>query len=281
MANLFDTIRQNRSALGGQQAGVTEETGKLQSLLRAKSGRAVAGGDAAPSNLGEQAAVSQTNAQLGQIGQGLQIQQQSDDLAAHSQQQQAQQQRADIDQARRFATVQNQLKTNQLLSELSRDKATLNLDRDRARLEQASFLLAMQDKKYTDELQDVGRRRRLDDAAVFQKEMEEMAFGDSLALVKQKLGNNDVLSASDRDYKAALTGMSIDDAIKVAEIEMAAEAKASEMEREAAKSGATLSAKTANTQSMYQAGGQLVNTGIQAYDKYSDSKSQNKGPANG
>lgn len=276
MANLLDTIRRNRSSLAGEPAPLTDETQKVGALLRAKTGRQVGPQDAAVSNLGEQSAVDQANRQLGQLGTGMQIQQQGEDLAAAGQEQQASQARADINQASRFNTVQNQLKTNQLLNDLTRDKGTLDMEKDRARLEQASFLLAMQDKKYTDELQEIGRRRRLDDSAAFQQEMEQMAFGDNLDLLKTKLGNENVLAASDREYKKALSQLSIDDALEIARMEMAAEEKASALEREAAMSGATLAAKAANTQSMYQGLGQIPGIAAQAYDRYSDNSSQQK-----
>lgn len=281
MNTLFDAIKQNRSQLAGQQAPVTDETSRVQSLLRAKSGKQVAGGGAAaPSNLGEQAAVQQTNQQFGQLAVGQQLQQKAEDQAVAGQQQEAQLQRQEIDQAKRFQTVQNQMKTNQLLNELSRDRATLDLEKDRARLEQTSFLLALQDKKYTDDLQDIAKRRRLDDAAVFQREMEEMAFGDSLDLLKQKLGGQDILAANDRDYRKALSALSIQDAMQVAEMEMAAEEKAGALDREALKSGAILAAKTANTASMYGGIGKLTEAGIQVYDKYADKESPNK-PSDG
>lgn len=276
MPNLFDQIKLNRASLSGTQAGVTDETGKLQTLLRAKSGRTVGPGDTATSNLGEQAAVAQANQQLQQAGGQLQQQQAAETAAIQGQAQDYRSQKQDIDQAQKFNTLQTQMKTNQLLADLGRDKDSLSLDKDRGRLEQASFLLAMQDKQYTDQLQDIGRRRRLDDAVAFQQELAQMEFGANLDLLKTKLKNGDVLSSSDRDFKQALSSLSIADAMKVAEIEMAAEAKASELERDAAKSGATLAAKAANTQSMYQGVGKVVETGIQGYDKYKDNQSTNK-----
>lgn len=225
MPNLLDTIKQNRDQLAGQQAPATDQTQKVQQLLRAKSGQAVTGGDATISNIGEQAANDQTNQQLQQQGQQIQLQQQSTKQAAQQEQQQTDTQKQQLDQAKRFQTIENRMKTNNLLNDLTRDKASLSLDKDRSRLEQAAFLLSMQDKQYTDNLQDIGRKRGLDNDMKFKDEMQQVAFGDNLDILQNKLGQDDVMRASDRQFKQAMSNMSIDDAQKIAAIEIAGNAQ--------------------------------------------------------
>lgn len=220
MATLMDVIRGNNNALAGTQAAASDQTTQVQNLLRAKTGKALGDAAGSASNLGEQAAVSDTQAQLQAQAPQVAAQGQAMDVAARRQQLDTQSQQATIDQARKFDTAENQMKTQQLMSGLARDKDTLDLDKDKSRLEQASFLLSMQDKKYVNDLQDIGKKQRLDDAAQFKAKQEQLAFGSSLDLVKQKLGNADILSASSEDFKKAMSDMSIDQAMQVAALEI-------------------------------------------------------------
>lgn len=272
MANLLDTIKQNREQLAGQQAPMTDQTQKIQTLMRAKSGKAIGSGEAAASSLGEQSAVQQTQDQLGQLGQNLQIQQKADETAQKAQDQQTQQARSDITQATRFNTVQNQMKANQILNDLSQQKGELDLDKDRARLEQASFILAMGDKQYTDELQQIGQRRRLDNEADFNQEMQQLAFGNNLDLLKSKLASGDILAASDREFNKAMSKLSIEDAIKIAQTEMQYGAAGAAIERDAIDYQAEQQARAGAGAQQAQALGGLLSGGLQAASSLSQKK---------
>lgn len=276
MPNLLETIQQNRANLAGAPAQNTDQTQRLQDLLRAKSGRATGGGETATSNLGEQQAVQGTNAQLGQLAGQAQIQTQAENQTAANEAQQTAQQKQAIDQGRRFDTVQNRIQTQSILNDLGRNKGQVSLDKQRANLEQVAFNLSMQDKDYVDSLQDVGRRRRLDDEANFRNEMAENAFGSSLDLLKQKLGQGDVLQASDRDFQKTLSKMSIDDAKAIADLQMDDAAAASAMQEDLARSNAATAAKAGNQQAMYQGIGGLASAGIQGYGSYQDSTAKEK-----
>lgn len=271
MANLLETIKQNRQALT-QPAGVEDQTQKVQTLLRAKSGKAVGGGDAVTSNLGEQAAVQNTNVMMGQVAGQAQVQQQGDVLAQAQQQQQERLQRQDIDQAKKFDTVQNRLQTQTVLNDLSRNKGALDQDKQQAQLEQAAFLLSMQDKKYTDQLQEIGRRRRLDDEGAFKSEMQDQAFGDSLGLLQSKLGNQDVMSSSDRDFKQAMSSLNVDDALKIAEMNQASNERMAAIDANAIRQGAAISARQAAGTEQAQSLASLVSAGVKGYDAYDTGK---------
>lgn len=218
MATLLDTIRQQTGALAGTQAPITDTTGQVQGLLRAKSGKAV-GGEAG-SNLGEQAAVSDTQTQLQAQAPQIAAQQQATDIAAQRQTNDFQAQQAGITQAKKFDTAENQVKVQQLMSGLARDKDTLDVDKDKSRLEQTAFLLSMQDKQYVSALQDIGNKQRLDNAAQFQQEQQKLAFGSSLDLLKQQIGQADILSLSDENYKKAISSLSIDQIVQMSQLEI-------------------------------------------------------------
>lgn len=274
MANLLETIQKNRQQVLGQQAPVTDETQRIRELLRAKSGKAASSSASNISNIGEQAAVDQTNQQLASLIPQATIQSQQENVAAAGQMQQQKQQKQEISQARNFNNVQNNIRTQQLLSSLERDKGELDLDRDRAKLEQTSFLLAMQDKQYTDQLEAIGKRRRLDNAQVFASEMQDLAFGQYLGLLQDKLNKNDILAASDREFAEMMNNLSIQDAIKIAEIENKNAQNESDFNINQYQTQYAAASKAASEQAKAQATGQLVTTGVEAYGKYSDSQAK-------
>lgn len=272
MPNLFDTIQQNRTGMVSGPAPVTDQTNQVQTLLRAKSGRAVGGGDEAASGIGEAAANDQTNQQLRGLGQQVQAQGQAEKVQAQGQEQQFQQQKQQIDQARKFDTLQNKIQVQQVLNDLSQKKGQLSMEQQQSKLEQASFLMSMQDKQYTDTLQQVGNTRRLNNEANFRNEMQEQAFGDNIALLRQKLGTQDVLATNDRDFQKMLSGMSIQDAQAMASIEAKNARSSSDIEAGAATTAAQNKAAAANLQNQFKAAGTLVNAGTQAYGAYAGGK---------
>ncbi len=219
MANLLDTIRQNTQP---QQAGMTDETQRLQTLLRAKSGKSLGGSAVGASNLAEQQAVTQTNQQLGQVAGQAEIQNQQLEGQQAQQQQAEQIQTAEIDQSRKFDTIQNKLKTEALLNDFERNKGQIDLNRDRARAEQLGAQIRLQDKQYIDNLSREGSKARLDDQLEFNKQIAKSTFGNSEQILKKNLGNREVIDASDREFSKSLTQMGVDDAWSMFRSEQAA-----------------------------------------------------------
>lgn len=206
MANLLDTIRQNNP--GVQQQGVTDESSKLQTLLRAKSGKAVGGSGVSASNLGEQAAVAQTNNQMqNQVAPAAEIQNQGQQAQQAQQTQTTNLQTQDVEQQRKFDTIQNKMKTNQLMSEFERNKGSIDLARDKSQLEQLGFQLRLQDKGYLDNLQREGNTRRLGDQQEFNEALADSVLGDQRQLLEKGLGNKSILDADDREFKKSLANM--------------------------------------------------------------------------
>lgn len=242
---------------------MTDETGKIQQLLRAKSGRAV-GGDAT-SNLGEASAVADTQAQLGQQAQAIGIQSHQTDIAAQRQANETASQQAQVAQAKKFDTAENKIKTSQLLSGLARDRDTLDLDKDKARLEQTSFLLAMQDKKYINDIQDIGKKNRLDDAAAFKEAQQKLVLGASTDLLKQQLGAQDLLSVSDQEFRKAMSEMTIDQIMKLTQLEMEDAKNAADTSMSLEKYKSSQAALASGLQAQSQGLQSLIQGGTQAY----------------
>lgn len=271
MPSLFDTIQQNRQSLATAAPVVApNSTERVQGLLKAKSGKAAGPGNTALSNLGEQSALDQTQQQLGALNQATGIQTQQEQVQQQGILQQEKQQLGTIDQARRFDTVENRIQLDRILSELEQNKGALNQERQQMALEQAGFLMAMQDKQYVDTLLDIGRRRNLDDATQFRIEMQNMTFGGNIDFLRQKLGQQDIMAVNDREFQRALSDMTLEEAIKIADLETAHAMTANDLRTGALSTAASQQARAANTQATYAGIGQGVSAGVEGYDKYGD-----------
>ncbi len=249
MANLLDTIRQNSQAL--PQQGVTDESQKLQTLLRAKSGKAVGGGPVASSNLAEQSAVAQTNQQLQQqVAPAAAIQSAAQQQQSSEIQQQEQLQRADIAQSRRFDDAQTRIRTEQTLRDLERGKGTIDERTKDAQVEQVAANLRLQNKQYTDTLNREGQMARLNDDSAFQKEALRAAMENKLDIVSRTIDTNTLLNANDREFEKKLASMNVNDAWSIFNADRAA----------------------AKQQGMWSGAGALAKAGIEAYGNVSKEK---------
>lgn len=262
--NLLQTIQQNRQTLA-QPQGVTDQTQQVQGLMAAKSGKAAAAPDTGISNLGEQSAVATTNQQLGQQQVLNTAQSQAENTAAAGIDQNTAIQKTNIAQQNAFNTVQNRVQTNAILNSLAQDKGNIQTQQKQAALEQVSFNLSMQDKQYTDTIQNIGARRRLDNDVNFKSEQQQIAFGNSLSILQQKLGESDVLAASDRDFQKALSNLSIQDAMKIAQIQAAGAQSSFDVNASIASQQANAEQTQANKKSEYGAAASVIGAGAQAY----------------
>lgn len=226
---LIDKIQQNLATAGSEPVGNTDQTGRARTLLAAKSGKAVNAAASAPqSAVAESAAVDQTNQAMAPV-------QQAGQVAAAGIGQQVQQlgaaetgARADLALRQKQLQQSNSIQKQQLLADLSRDRASLDLDRDKAKLEQLAFTMRMGDQKYLDQLEMEGQRKRLDNDLNFKEEMQKSIMGSNDELLKKSLGNTNIMAANDRDYAKALSAMDINAALEMARNE-AKDAKAAAM----------------------------------------------------
>lgn len=216
MANLLDAIRNNTNAMATQKQGMEDETGKLQSLLRAKSGRETSGGDIAASNLGEQQAVQNTNTQMqNSVAPAASIQNADIEAANRAQEAGVATQKQTIAQNRNIDSIQTRIKTNQLLQDLEQNKGRIDQQQKDSMVQQAAQNLRLQNQKYVDNLQREGGKSRLDDANSFQEELARSVMGDNKEMLQESLGNQSILDASDRDFKKAVGDMSVGNAYDV------------------------------------------------------------------
>lgn len=221
--NLLEIIKRGSQP---EQQQMTDESGKLATLLRARSGKQVAGPDIAASNLGEASAVSQTNQQISNV-QAPAATRQNEALAIESAglAQREAQQAGDIAHARKANTIQSQIQTNELLQSLEQGRGKLDLEKEKAGYDQIAVNLRMNTQKYVDDLRRIGEERRLTDDIEFQKELQKTTFGDAERIAEQVLKGKSVLSSNDREFNKTISQMSTDQAWDMFNADMAAAKK--------------------------------------------------------
>lgn len=247
MPTLMDIVQQNISA-ATKPAGTTDETQRARNLFAARGGRAVAPTQSAISGQAEQGANEQTGQALGALGQQVQLQQTGMVQQQQQTQQQGQQQQAQIQQQKQGQQQQARLQSQQILGDLERNRGQLNLDKDKAQLEQLGHVLAMQDKRYVAELQNVGRKQRLDSDLGFREELTRSVLGSNTDLLKRQLNGQSILNADRRAFTNEMSKMNMATALEIANNEM----------RDAARAG------------QYSAATSVATAGIAAAGKYQE-----------
>jgi hypothetical protein len=275
---LLDIIRQNREQLTSAPQAPAVETQRVQELLSAKSGKSISPTQQAPiSNLGEQQSKAAQATQMKSIVQPeIQRQQKAAEIQQKGQKEQQRGALQQIDVQRKGQTAQFQIKANQILSNLEQQRDALTFDQKQAKMEQASFLLAMNDQEYTRSLQDVAQRKRLDNQLNFEQEMQSLQFGDTINLLKSKLGMDNILQMNDREYRKQMSQLSVEDAIQIADIEMDANEEFGALQRELISTQAKAGAQAAALQTQAQGLNDLISGGAKGYTAYRESEKSDK-----
>lgn len=249
MATLLEKVQHSLATAGSEPVGTTDQTNRARTLLAAKSGKAVAPGALAPaSNVAETSAVDRTReaaAELQPAGQVAAAQMGQAEANLASRESGA---RADLALRQQQMQQQNSLRKNQLLADLSRDRATLNLERDKSKIEQLAHTMRLSDKKYVDMLEREGQKQRLDNDLAFKESLSKAILGSNHDLMVSSLKQGNMLNASDREFANAMAQIDLNAAISMANNE-AADAKQA---------------------AMISGAGGLASAGISGYGAYSD-----------
>lgn len=255
MAGLLDTLRNNFSNQLATKPVVEDETARARRLLAAKSGRAAGGTTPTQSNLGEQAAVGAGQTEIQKLQPAVQMQKAG--LAAGAEQAQTAQDQLtrESQQKKQAQDLQMHLQTNQILGDLERSGLEVDNARQRAQLEQVGQSIALGNKQYIQKLQAEGARARLDNQIQFQEMLQKSILGDNLDLLKQKLGQDNLAQATQRDWNQILGGMDLGFALQVAQN----------------------AATQANIQAKWEGAGQAVEGGVDMYKARSDYNKENPG----
>jgi hypothetical protein len=202
MANLLEAL----------QPKMEDTTSQLSTLLRAKSGKALAGPATALSTQQEQAALAQTAQQMQPVQAAAQTQAMAQEQQAREVEQRAGQQQTEIAQAREANKMQTQLRTDQLLQDLEQGRGKIDLGKYQSNLEQIGFNLRLDNKEYVDNLQREGDRARLTNKLQFDEQLARSILSDNKQLLEKQLGNKSILAANDREFARRMADMGIQNA---------------------------------------------------------------------
>jgi hypothetical protein len=105
--------------------------------------------------------------------------------------------------------------TEDVFQQFRQGSQELAFRKDAAQLEQVAQTMALSDKKYVDELINIGTMRRLDDANEWQAEMERLTLGDKLDDLLKGLDFKVDLNADKRTFDEQMATMSSDLALQI------------------------------------------------------------------
>jgi hypothetical protein len=233
MASLLDTVKQNSSALAaptpasnpllsatGLQPTVGEATqGTAQIAAVGQTGKSLdqaAGLNTRLSSLGERLASVQALNQAKDVAkeaqlQGVSLDQQQDALA-----QQFNQQNIQISENRIEAQEKFNIQMKGMMFEYTNNLKSLNLQKDKSRMEQVGFMLRLGSQEYQDKLQLEGRKARLDSSVAFGEELQRTIFSQELDLFSDSLEFRNYMMADARESQKQLADMDIEFAMQVA-----------------------------------------------------------------
>lgn len=103
-----------------------------------------------------------------------------------------------------------------ILTGLQRGRDKLSFAKQKAAVEQAGFIARFTSKKYVDELQMAGKRKRLDNMRNFRSAALEMAFKDKEDLLMSDLSFRRALGADQREFTKYVAGMDLNSALALA-----------------------------------------------------------------
>lgn len=259
--NLIDTLKQNaeKLRLGSNEAA-------LQRLAVAKQGLSAQPEGSGPRK--EQSLIEQQTQR--------DIVNQEKELVGASQQLETDKQlkKQELNQALDITRKQNQEKAlnirqdfqnkaDAILRSRSEQRDQLSLDRDRAKAEQAAFLMRLSDDKYITNLKTEGAKERLDNEIRFREEAMKAALGNASELYNNNFTFRKLMTAKDNEFDKVLNSMKIDDAITLLNTQLGyQELESLEQLKQ------TNPSEAASIASMIQGGMGLAKAGYGAYQAY-------------
>jgi hypothetical protein len=203
-----------------QQSALANLGGTTQALRRvqqAATGRSTQ----ATGAIQEDVIPEQVALQEAEQMQRIQTAQEQQAIAGIQQKEQAQRQELkfglqDMEERETNAIQEMLNKTSAILQDFEQGKARLDNARDKSRMEQALFGMRLANKKYTDQLEIEGRKRRLDNAVQFKEALTEAMFKEEMNLLKDDLSFRRKMAADEREFEKMLAEVDLELAIKLA-----------------------------------------------------------------
>ena len=220
------------------------QTQAVQRLATAKTGKAAEG--PVLSSQQEKLAAAQGIAALGQQVGAEQQQFRELEEQENLLKQRAEQTAAKTTEQALNVSQQMQQRVTKLLDSFQKDVGQLNLQRNKAKLEQLGFNLRLSNQQYVDKLKAHGRKARLDSQLSFAEAAAQAVFADEMELFQNDLSFRSLLKASDREFEKELANIDIQTALQIAAADRDA----------------------ANQRLMWEGVGGLTQSGIDIYSAY-------------
>jgi hypothetical protein len=228
----------------GATAAADSATSQATQLGQASTGKA-AGASGAPraTNLAAQVSAGQANLGAQQLSQQAAVQgeQLKTQEAGIAQQQKLQNRELDEQALTQHDAYAN--KATQILGELTRGTQQLDTNKQKTQLEHLGQAARLSNDQYTHQLATEGERARLDDASVFQEQMQNAIFADQKDLLEHDVDFKIAINGKQNQWQEYLGEISLDHALDM--------------------SNAKISA--ANQQMMWSAGNQIFDTATSAF----------------
>lgn len=220
MASILENVKRGlETAPASPQLGAQEQ---VQQLTRATTGKAVGSGTTpALSQQGQAQAAQQTQAQQRQMQ--LQQQEVSGQLGAAERQIEKEKvlQKQKISQSEIALKERGYQKLSEILDNFAQNKDKLSLDKKKAQVEQAGFLLRLNNEKYITKLQIEGKKARLQNELQFKESLTLAIFAEERELLQSNLGFQSLINAEQREFRSKLEYMSLEQSMELADIKAA------------------------------------------------------------
>lgn len=218
---LMETLQSSLSGQPQPQPGMQDQSAQVQNVLRAKLGKAGGppGEQPRASNIQEQQAVQQ--GRLGALQQQAQGQLQSQAIQQEQlgQQVKEQEQQLNLDEQREGMRSKFELQSEDVAQELSRGLRDLDSKQQQQKMEQAGFLVRMQNDQYVTNLKNAAAKARIQSDRDFKIQSARAAFADEEEILKDRIFMQEFIDASRRDYEVFLNGIDVHEEIKKAKRE--------------------------------------------------------------
>ena len=106
---------------------------------------------------------------------------------------------------------------NNIFQDLANERKSLSADKYLAALSQRAHVLAMSDRRYVAQIQQIGAMNDLRDTIEFKKEAQALQFGENLKILSKSVDQQRLLNADKRQFAEEMSKMSLDDAFAIAE----------------------------------------------------------------
>lgn len=211
MPSILELLKQRQAAPQQPGAGVSQ-TAQVQALSQAKSGKAMPAGAAPVSNIGEQMAQQQAQANIGAINTQANLESAGQTQQALGQQQQTQDKLIGMKQAE------------------TQERDKLKLDQAKHDAYQQVFQKGLASEKLKLKIQQQAEKEGWEDQNKFEEDLQTDIFGKTRSNLFKNLGYKNMMTADQREWETFMSELSMGNWYDAAQAEMKAAGQKQQIE---------------------------------------------------